>query len=228
MAWLMDHRAEFVHLVRDRLGDTAAVRVLWSASRLICVAGDFTRNDLHAAREHRRSIDLDRYRFFGTNLLGLETVASVAERIAVAKRARRHSGGLPQAHGQAGALAALAEAVDEVLLGLGVGGRQCGAAQAVPRVSALANFSSYARRRRPGASSTSRPIRRRSTSTRLHPGRDGARSPRHGRPGGAVALGEGRGEGHGSLPRELRSRRASRSLWQQSTMAPLRPWPDQA
>lgn len=78
LAWLMDHRAEFEHLVRDRLGVTAAPQVLWSSPRLICAAGDFTRYDVHAVREHRRSIDLVRYRFFGSDLFGLETVASVS------------------------------------------------------------------------------------------------------------------------------------------------------
>ncbi|CAM5658563.1 hypothetical protein SGRIM119S_02574 [Streptomyces griseorubiginosus] len=48
LAWLMDHRAEFEHLVRDRLGVTAASQVLWSGPRLICIAGDFTRYDVHA------------------------------------------------------------------------------------------------------------------------------------------------------------------------------------
>jgi hypothetical protein len=37
LAWLMDHRAEFEHLVRDRM--TAASQVLWSGPRLICIAG---------------------------------------------------------------------------------------------------------------------------------------------------------------------------------------------
>ncbi len=47
-------------LVRDRLGVTAASQVLWSGPHLICIAGDFTRYDVHAVREHRRSIDLVR------------------------------------------------------------------------------------------------------------------------------------------------------------------------
>jgi predicted transport protein len=121
MAWLMDHKAEFRHLVRDRLGAAAAAQVLWSAPRLICVAGDFTRYDVHAVREHRRSIDLVRYRFFGEDLLGLETVASVTGRTPAAKRVRQRAAGLPPACGQSGALAELAEGVDEVLLGLGDG-----------------------------------------------------------------------------------------------------------
>ncbi|MFI9586746.1 hypothetical protein ACIHCQ_34060 [Streptomyces sp. NPDC052236] len=54
--------------------------------RLICVAGEFTRydvHDVHAVREHRRSIDLVRYCFFGNDHFGLETVASVVARTAV-------------------------------------------------------------------------------------------------------------------------------------------------
>lgn len=71
----MDHRAEFEHLVRDRLGGAIAAQALWMGPRLICIAGDFTRYDVHAVCEHRRSIDLARYRPFGNDLLGLETRA---------------------------------------------------------------------------------------------------------------------------------------------------------
>jgi hypothetical protein len=82
MAWLMDHKDAFRHLVRDRLGAAVASQVLWGAPRLICVAGDFTRYDVHAVREHRRSIDLVRYRFSGAEHVGLETVACVIGRTA--------------------------------------------------------------------------------------------------------------------------------------------------
>ncbi|MFJ6604745.1 DUF5655 domain-containing protein [Streptomyces lydicus] len=121
MAWLVDHKDAFRHLVRDRLGVTAASQVLWSAPRLICVAGDFTRYDVHAVREHRRLIDLVRYRFFGTDHIGLETVASVTGQMPALARARRCVAGLPPARRQGGALAELAAAVDETLLGLADG-----------------------------------------------------------------------------------------------------------
>ncbi|MFF9095216.1 DUF91 domain-containing protein [Streptomyces sp. SBST2-5] len=121
LAWLMDHRAEFEHLVRDRLGARAAAHVLWGSPRLICIAGDFTRYDVHAVREHRRSIDLVRYQLFGTDLLGLETVASVSGGSPTVRRFR----GLPAAaavdDGQRMALDELAQALDETLLGLGDG-----------------------------------------------------------------------------------------------------------
>ncbi|WP_405842431.1 endonuclease NucS [Streptomyces platensis] len=121
MAWLVDHKDAFRHLVRDRLGVTAASQVLWSAPRLICVAGDFTRYDVHAVREHSRLIDLVRYRFFGTDHIGLETVASVTGQIPAPARARRRVAGLPPASRQGGALAELAAAVDDTLLGLADG-----------------------------------------------------------------------------------------------------------
>ncbi|WP_432012611.1 DUF5655 domain-containing protein [Streptomyces cucumeris] len=121
LAWLLDHRAEFERLVRDRLGVKAASQVLWSSPRLICIAGDFTRYDVHAVSEHRRSIDLVRYRLFGSDLLGLETVASVSGDMQVARRARRQSVAHAAADAQNTAMVELAGAVDEFLLGLGDG-----------------------------------------------------------------------------------------------------------
>ncbi|MFK4547191.1 putative transport protein [Streptomyces ambofaciens] len=121
LAWLMDHRAEFEHLVRQRLGVTAASQVLWSGPRLICIAGDFTRYDVHAVHEHRRSIDLVRYRFFGGELLGLETVASVSGRIQGASRVRRRAVARAVHDVQGASMTELASAVDEALLALGDG-----------------------------------------------------------------------------------------------------------
>ncbi|MGW1126402.1 DUF5655 domain-containing protein [Streptomyces sp. NPDC002526] len=118
LSWLLDHRDEFERLVRDRLGTTGASQVLWSRPRLICIAGDFTRYDVHAVHEHRRSIDLVRYRLFGSDLLGLETVASVSGGMRVSRRVRRP----PAAHAAdvlGTAMVNLAGAVDEILLGLG-------------------------------------------------------------------------------------------------------------
>ncbi|MFJ9030950.1 DUF5655 domain-containing protein [Streptomyces sp. NPDC102274] len=121
LAWLMDHRVEFEHLVRDRLGGTAASQVLWSGPCLICIADDFTRYDVHAVRERRRSIDLVRYRFFGEDLLGLETVASVSGGTQAPRRVRRLAVARSAAAAQGAPLAELAGAVDEALLGLGDG-----------------------------------------------------------------------------------------------------------
>jgi predicted transport protein len=72
--WLMDHRKDFQWLILERLGKEIASTVDWSAPRLICIAGDFTRYDEHAVKQINRNIELLRYRRFGDNLLMIELV----------------------------------------------------------------------------------------------------------------------------------------------------------
>jgi len=72
--WLMDHRAEFKLLVIDRLGAEHADDIDWSAPRLLCVAGGYTRYDEHAVNQMNRNIELIRYRRFGEELLLFELV----------------------------------------------------------------------------------------------------------------------------------------------------------
>jgi predicted transport protein len=72
--WLMDHRAELQLLTLSVLGAQVADRIDWSAPRVICIAGDFTRYDEHAVQQMGRNIELIRYRLFGDSLLALELV----------------------------------------------------------------------------------------------------------------------------------------------------------
>lgn len=72
--WLMDHRKEFQWLVMEQLGAEAAKAVDWSAPRLLCIAGDFTRYDEHAVKQINRNIELLRYRRFGGEFLMVELV----------------------------------------------------------------------------------------------------------------------------------------------------------
>ncbi|MBN2971684.1 DUF91 domain-containing protein [Roseomonas aeriglobus] len=72
--WLMDHRRDFQWLVLEKLGKDAADRVEWSAPRLVCIAGDFTRYDGHAVKQIARNIELIRYRRFDDDLLMVELV----------------------------------------------------------------------------------------------------------------------------------------------------------
>lgn len=72
--WLMDHKKDFLWLVMDVLGKDAAEKVEWSAPRLICIAGDFTRYDGHAVKQINRSIELLRYRRFADDLLMVELI----------------------------------------------------------------------------------------------------------------------------------------------------------
>lgn len=120
LSWLVDHKAEFEALVRRRLGGTQASQVLWSAPRLICIAAGFSRYDVHAVREHKRSIDLVRYRFLGSDYFALETVASVGRQATVPRTAAAPGAdGSAQGRPVGGALTELREAVGEVLVGLG-------------------------------------------------------------------------------------------------------------
>ena len=58
----------------EKLGPEVAKEIDWSAPRLICIAGDFTRYDEHAVKQIARNIELIRYRRFDGNLLLLELV----------------------------------------------------------------------------------------------------------------------------------------------------------
>ena len=64
--WLLDHRAEFWKLVLDKLGKEEADKIEWSGTRLICIAGDFTRYDEHAVALMPRNIELIRYKLLAT------------------------------------------------------------------------------------------------------------------------------------------------------------------
>ena len=76
--WLMDHKAEFELLVQKAVGQEAASQIDWSAPRLLCIAKDFTRYDIHAIQQINRNIELVRYVFFGDDLLLLDLVNVVS------------------------------------------------------------------------------------------------------------------------------------------------------
>lgn len=72
--WLMDHQAEFRWLVMEKLGKDIADHVEWAGTRLLCIASDFTRYDVHAVQQIPRNIELIRYKLFGEDLMLLELV----------------------------------------------------------------------------------------------------------------------------------------------------------
>lgn len=75
MAWLSSHKAEFWKIAFQKLGQEAADKIDHSSIRLICIATDFTRDDL-GAYELPSNIKLVRYRRFGDSHLILERVQS--------------------------------------------------------------------------------------------------------------------------------------------------------
>ena len=74
LACLEDHQAEFRELVREKLGDGRVRNIDFRTPRLLCIAGDFLRQDRIAARDSRRRIELLRYRRYGDAYVALEWV----------------------------------------------------------------------------------------------------------------------------------------------------------
>ena len=74
--WLMDHQGEFTLAVIQQLGSEFKEKIDWSGTRLLCIAGDFTRYDEYAVMQIPRNVELLRYRRYGTDLLLLELVNS--------------------------------------------------------------------------------------------------------------------------------------------------------
>jgi predicted transport protein len=76
--WLMDHHGEFELMVLKKLGKEYADRIDWSSPRLLCIAGDFSKYDIHAVKQIPRNIELIRYRKYQQDLLLLELVNAVS------------------------------------------------------------------------------------------------------------------------------------------------------
>jgi len=72
--WLMDHKAEFKLLALEKFGKDVADGIEWSSTRLLCIAGDFTKYDCHAVQQINRNIELIRYKHYGSDLLLLDLV----------------------------------------------------------------------------------------------------------------------------------------------------------
>lgn len=92
LEWLLDHKAEFVLLVQNTIGQQAAQNIVWTDARLICIAGDFNRYDELAVRQINRNIELLRYRSYGQNLLLLELVNTTTGQVETQQTVGPHPG----------------------------------------------------------------------------------------------------------------------------------------
>jgi predicted transport protein len=72
--WLLDHKAEFELAVEKKFGKDVAKTIDWSGPRLLCIAGDFTKYDIHAIQQINRNIELFKYRNYHPDLFLLELV----------------------------------------------------------------------------------------------------------------------------------------------------------
>lgn len=72
--WLLDHRGDFEILVTKKIGPVKAASIDWTSPRLLCIAGDFSKYDLHAVGQMQRNIELIRYARYGDDLLALDLI----------------------------------------------------------------------------------------------------------------------------------------------------------
>ncbi len=70
--WIQDHKGDFEIAVQKSLGNE--VRVDWSDVRVICIAPNYKKYDLHAVQVMGANIELWKYRLFTNNSLYLEEV----------------------------------------------------------------------------------------------------------------------------------------------------------
>jgi len=65
-------------MILKKLGKVYEEKLDWSNPRLLCIAGDFTKYDVHAVQQINRNVELIRYRQFEDTLLLLELVNATA------------------------------------------------------------------------------------------------------------------------------------------------------
>ena len=82
LAWLHDHHGDFELAAQRALGKDVAID--WSDIRVICIAPNFRKYDMHAIQVMGRDIELWRYRRFVNGVLELEEVFKEEERVAAA------------------------------------------------------------------------------------------------------------------------------------------------
>jgi len=72
LSWIHDHKGDFEIAVQKILGPK--VKVDWSDVRVICIAPDYKRYDLHAVQVMGANIELWRYRLYANSTLFIEEV----------------------------------------------------------------------------------------------------------------------------------------------------------
>ncbi len=70
--WIYDHKGDYEITARSALGNDA--KVDWSDVRVICIAPNFRKYDLHAVQVMGANIELWSYRLFENNMLYLEQI----------------------------------------------------------------------------------------------------------------------------------------------------------
>lgn len=72
LRWIQDHKGDFEMTVQKALGNN--IHVDWSDVRVICIAPNYKKYDLHAVQVMGANIELWKYRLFANNSLYLEEI----------------------------------------------------------------------------------------------------------------------------------------------------------
>lgn len=75
--WLLDHKAEFEMLVMKQFGQNMVDSIDWTGPRLLCIAEDFSKYDVHAVQQINRNIELIQYIHYPDGFLVLNLVNAV-------------------------------------------------------------------------------------------------------------------------------------------------------
>jgi predicted transport protein len=72
LSWIKDHRGDFQIAVNKKLGKN--IEIDWNDIRVICIAPEYKKFDLHAVRMMGANIELWQYKLYNTNTLYLEEI----------------------------------------------------------------------------------------------------------------------------------------------------------
>jgi predicted transport protein len=72
LSWIKDHKGDFQIAVNNRLGKN--IEIDWDDIRVICIAPEYKKFDLHAVRMMGANIELWQYKLYNTNTLYLEEI----------------------------------------------------------------------------------------------------------------------------------------------------------
>lgn len=71
----------------NKLGNEIYENIEWTSPRLICIANDFTKYDIHAVKQINRNIDLIKYKNYKEELLLLEMVHPKSDTVLIYTKA---------------------------------------------------------------------------------------------------------------------------------------------
>lgn len=72
LSWIKDHKGDFQIAVNNKLGKN--IEIDWGDIRVICIAPEYKKFDLHAVRMMGANIELWQYKLYNTNTLYLEEI----------------------------------------------------------------------------------------------------------------------------------------------------------